>query len=637
MPYSITTKDGITINNIPDDVPQDSPDLKARVARARAEGGGKPAAVAPPPMQAGADDPGSMMAALIGAGRTTDQIIDGMKQLGFNLTGNREALDKLATEQGEKAGLYKPLQEQHSIATAIGEAAPGLVIPVGGAVGVGANVARLAAAGALPGVLEYGSAGERAGRAAVGGASGVVGGVVAPAAGRAVAKAVPAIGRTAKAIAEPLYAGGRAAIAGRTLTRAAGDSAQDVIPRMANATQLVVGSAPTAGQVAENGGIAALERAIASKNPADFGVRGMEQAAARTAALRGIAGDDVGRAAAVAARKSTSAPLYNAAAAQEVPVDKALSDLLGRPSVQKAFARAEKIAQEEGRAFGFAPSKRVPDSAILDASGAPMTAGYEIPGKVSGQTLQDLKMGMDALLKDPTSGIAGKEADLVAATRGQLMNWMEGRIGGLKDARTTYRDLSKPINQMDIGKNLLDKLEPALNDYGGLAKETGAKYALGLRNADQTARQATGFKGAGMADIMEPQQMQVLEGIAGDLARKANAQELGKTAGSNTFQNFAMDNIASQSGSPGVVGGILNAPGVGRVSKFLYAKPEEEIQSLIAKSILDPQFGAGLMQKHAATMAAPNSFKDVLFANPARATQLLGGGAGMAAGNLFAQ
>lgn len=39
MPYSITTKDGITINNIPDDVPPDSPDLKARVAAIRAGGG----------------------------------------------------------------------------------------------------------------------------------------------------------------------------------------------------------------------------------------------------------------------------------------------------------------------------------------------------------------------------------------------------------------------------------------------------------------------------------------------------------------------------------------------------------------------------------------------------------------------
>lgn len=40
MPYSITTQDGITIDNIPDDVPADAPALKERVAKIR---GQKPA------------------------------------------------------------------------------------------------------------------------------------------------------------------------------------------------------------------------------------------------------------------------------------------------------------------------------------------------------------------------------------------------------------------------------------------------------------------------------------------------------------------------------------------------------------------------------------------------------------------
>lgn len=46
MPYTITTKDGITINNIPDDVAPDSQSLKDRVASIRAQGG---QATNPPP------------------------------------------------------------------------------------------------------------------------------------------------------------------------------------------------------------------------------------------------------------------------------------------------------------------------------------------------------------------------------------------------------------------------------------------------------------------------------------------------------------------------------------------------------------------------------------------------------------
>lgn len=52
MAYSITTQDGITINNIPDDVAPDSPDLKARVAAIRASGEVKAPETSPAPAPA---------------------------------------------------------------------------------------------------------------------------------------------------------------------------------------------------------------------------------------------------------------------------------------------------------------------------------------------------------------------------------------------------------------------------------------------------------------------------------------------------------------------------------------------------------------------------------------------------------
>jgi len=612
MTYSITTKDGITINGIPDDMPADHPDLKARVATIR---GGKPAATAKPAVE----DPGVMGAATIGAGRTADSILDGLTQWLLQAKGETSALGGLKQNVDEKAAIYKPLQEQHPYATAMGEALPSMAIPVGGAAGVGGNLLRLGAAGALPGALEYGTAGERFGRAATGAAAGVIGGVVAPKVVSAVTSAVPAIGRTAKAIVEPLYEGGRQQIAGRALNAAAGQDAAAAATRMAGAAPAVAGSLPTAAQVAENGGIAALERSVASRQPADFTQRAMEQSAARLQALRGIAGDDAAMAAAQGVRKSVSEPLYNAAKAQTVAAaDPRLIELMGRPSVQKAIARAQALAAEQGRPFALE---------LGDAAN---------PGKVTGQALQDIKMGLDALLKDPASGIVGAEANSVKATRGQLMNWMEQAIPELKVARSTYAGLSKPINQMQIGQELVQRLEPALGEHGALGSETGAKYALALRNADQTARAATGFKGAGMADIMEPGQMQALQGVATDLARKANSQNLGRGPGSNTFQNFAMDNIAGQSGAPRVLGAAMNFPGVSKVAKFAYSGPEEKIQSLIAQALLDPVNGAALMGRNAATRT-PQTLQQMLLSNPSRAAQIAGGTAGLTLGNLFAQ
>lgn len=75
MPYSITTKDGITIDNIPDDVPPDSPELKARVAAIRAGGGA--AALEAPKTQA--QEPAAQPAQPTSA-------MDVAKQVGAELT-----------------------------------------------------------------------------------------------------------------------------------------------------------------------------------------------------------------------------------------------------------------------------------------------------------------------------------------------------------------------------------------------------------------------------------------------------------------------------------------------------------------------------------------------------------------------
>ncbi len=88
MPYSITTKDGITINNIPDDVAPDSPELKERVAQIRLTGGqAQPAAPAMPPDTLGrqvglATRP--MAQSVLTAGGLLPMVVDPMVNL-FNL------------------------------------------------------------------------------------------------------------------------------------------------------------------------------------------------------------------------------------------------------------------------------------------------------------------------------------------------------------------------------------------------------------------------------------------------------------------------------------------------------------------------------------------------------------------------
>jgi hypothetical protein len=599
---------------------------------------------AAPQQEFAPDDEGVLGSTLIGAGRTFDRVGKGMQQLYYGaksklespdmtslVTGKTKSqmkLDELAQNAAEDDRLYKLLQEQHSVATAIGEALPSMAIPVGGGATLGATALRLAAAGALPGALEYGSAGDRAGRAALGATAGVVGGVVVPKVVGAAVRAVPAIGRTARAVVEPLSQAGRERIAGRTLNTAAGDAATAVQQRLASATEMIPGSLPTAGQVAEDGGIAALERTVRAANPSQFATRDMEQAAARTAAIRSVAQDAPARKAAELARDAASGPLYQQAKAANYTMDGRLQSLLQTPIMQKALTKAEEMAANDGRQFSFT----VDHPNAFGGVGVP----NQTTQQVTGQGLQDIKMAVDAMLSDPTSGFAGKAGDQVRALRGKLLNWMEDINPTFKAARTTHAEMSKPLNQMDIGSELLDKIAPALSDYGALGKETAAKYALALRNAPALAKNATKFPGAKLEQIMTPEQMQLIEGVARDLARKGNMQELGRGGGSDTFQKLTMSNIAERSGAPGVVNYALNLPGVNKAAKWLYSGPDEQIQELISRALLDPQRAAALMARSPG-MPPGRTTSQMLLANPSRAAQLGGGAAGLALGDLFAQ
>jgi hypothetical protein len=116
MAYSITTKDGITINNIPDDVAPDSPDLKARVAAIRAGGGAsalEPPAPAPAPgffaglaeTITGAKRSASPdVAAALKEGRTIYDMPE-TNQLSFGLI--KSALGGLLANPEEKAKIFQ--------------------------------------------------------------------------------------------------------------------------------------------------------------------------------------------------------------------------------------------------------------------------------------------------------------------------------------------------------------------------------------------------------------------------------------------------------------------------------------------------------------------------------------------------
>lgn len=433
----------------------------------------------------------------------------------------------------------------------------------------GANtIAGGAALGAATGAAQPTLDGEsRLANAAVGGA---VGGAV-PAAIRA--------GKTAKAaLIDPFTDAGRTRIAGGVINRTAANP-QAAAQRMAAARGQTPGFSPTAGQAADDAGIASLERTTRAVNPGAFDDVEKAQRQALADAVRGVAGDPVQRAALDTARKTSAKQLYDAALdpANQQPLTPWLkgqvTQLTKRPSINAASKDAQRWAMERGE-------KPSPDGSL--------------------RALHDVKQSIDDMIGKATTEGRGGEVAALKGTQEQLLTLMEKLSPQYQQARTTYAQMSRPINQMDIGQEFAKRLMPALyRDMDAPAQLNAATFARALTDqGDDIARNVTGMKGASLNSIMEPQQMQALRGVAGDLQAVKAAENAGRGVGSDTVQKTAMSHISAAAGVPNWMADVARVPGgwMKTAGNVLYGNSDRQVQQMMADLLKNPQEAAMAMQ-----------------------------------------
>ena len=154
------------------------------VAKAYQLAKGDPAAAPPVAEKTEAELTGAGSAALIGAGRTTSRVLDGLNQGRYLLAKTvmpdgyggdyaAQRLDEMKAKNTSDDVEYKKLQEARPLSTMAGEVAPLLAAPM-----LGTGVVGAAASASLPGLVEYGTAEEKLWRGGMGAAGGLAGGTI---------------------------------------------------------------------------------------------------------------------------------------------------------------------------------------------------------------------------------------------------------------------------------------------------------------------------------------------------------------------------------------------------------------------------------------------------------------------------
>lgn len=408
-------------------------------------------------------------------------------------------------------------------------------------------------------------------------------------------------GRGTASLLEPFYERGQRAIVGRTIARAAGGEADQVAQRLQEASrpfvgptpsgatprtmmgEVVPGSIPTVGQAAQNPGVAALERAAVATNPetaVPFAGRMADQNAARVAVLDDLAGTQGARDFYAANRSAAADELYEkayakgidltrnaqsgsfASKAQQAGTKGEITKLLQRPAIQDAVKEARKLAANEGVSM------------------------KDMTGSVKG--LDYVKRALD----DQISKATGNEQRILIDLKDRLLTTVDRLSPDYAQARVTFREMSRPINQMDVAAAIRDK---AVNPLTGNIQPN----ALARNITDDTAARVTGMRNATLEGVLEPEQVGRLASLLQDVQRSNAAANVGRGPGSDTVQKLAYSNMLDRAGIPTLLrnssGGQLVGNVLSRGADVLYARQNRELARLLADSMLDPAAAAEMM------------------------------------------
>jgi len=393
-----------------------------------------------------------------------------------------------------------------------------------------------------------------------------------------------------KALVEPLTKRGQERIAASVLQASATNPAQ-AAANAAKARPLVPGSQPTLAQVADDPGLAQLERTILN-NPEyapALEQRFAQQRAARLGAVKDVAGTDDYYEAIKQGRRIFADEDYGKAIASGVDQDMAkaiqpqIESLMRRPSMQEAQRVAMRIAKEKD----------------IDLSNF---------GSVEG--LDWLKNALDKQIGAIKTGnpIGKTDLDTLVQTKDDLMKTLELISPAYKEANDNFAKMSRQVNSMDVARSLNKTLQRPGSEYmGNSAKEMGQQYSEALSKAVDSVKKQTGMNRK-LSDVMNTSDVAQLEAVARDYGRKAFAENKGRATGSNTAQNLASQNMLRRMLGPAglpetwaestMLQAMLSPVQAG--SKLLGA--DRRIMDRIALGLLDPADAVGLL-----TVAPPVS------------------------------
>lgn len=320
-------------------------------------------------------------------------------------------------------------------------------------------------------------------------------------------------------------------------------------------------------------GIARMERQVRGRT-SEFTPLDSANNAARVAALQRIAGTDADMAAAVQARANATGQLRNTAFNEADDIAAQAYQYGATPGGNVAGLR-QQFMDLAGAQGGRGSVQRTINTVLGDLDNA----------EPSAQGLYQVRKSINDMIE----GTAGSERDYSRAATAELMqmrNMVDAELANLAPSFEAYRGafqgMSRPINRMEVGRELINRGSGAVAD-----PTTGARPLLPASLSRQTvdldamAQRATGFGNARAADILTPDDISAIRAVQDDLERQNFRATAGSGGNSMTAERQALGERLGRSA-------IEALPVVGNFAERLRALNQPRIDAAIARLIANP-------------------------------------------------
>lgn len=406
---------------------------------------------------------------------------------------------------------------------------------------------------------------ERVGNALLGGVGGGAGAIAAKGAGAALNTGRNLLARTG------LNATDRQA--GNVLAREATNPNNLAITQSA-----VPGVQRTLGEASGDSGLMALENTMRAQSRGTFEPIDIRNNAARVQQLQNIAGTDADMAAAEAARSAASEGLRERAFAEgaETLARNQQADALMLPA-STGISQLRQGIQAIARSGAGNPNVQNATNAVsraLNQTGDSVGGLYNVR-KYIGDLLNGRAAGDDA-----SARAASRE---LIQIRDLLDENLAARAPSFPEYLDAYRSASKPINRMEVGREVLSKAagpSPAFDALGNPIL-TPAGISRATNDLDAIAAKATDFKKARASDILTQQDLASLRAIQGDMQRIAQRTR-SAAAGSPTMERGS---IADRTALQGIAGKL---PWVGRLFEHFEQQANQRLSERLAYLMANP-------------------------------------------------